>query len=237
MLAYMRAAGETPVAECLEWIEQRPQLQRRSPGLAAELLAMTGRFDEAHAALAAAEERRAEIGSEQSLGYVAQCAAVAGLEGDWAATEAAARLACELSEAQTQVSNFQLFSCERAAALIELERFDEAARCLERAEDLAPSDEREPRVKSRALWARLLAKRGETAEAERLAREAVALAEATDMPNLRGEARLALAAVLVRAGKNPRPELEQALADYERKGNLVMAGRTRALLAKASAPA
>jgi hypothetical protein len=40
-----------------------------------------------------------------------------------------------------------------------------------------------------------------------------------------------LAEVLALADKDGRAELEQALALYDRKGNLVMAGRTRARLA------
>jgi hypothetical protein len=39
-----------------------------------------------------------------------------------------------------------------------------------------------------------------------------------------------LAEVLALAGKDARPELEQALALYERKGNLVMAERVRSML-------
>jgi hypothetical protein len=46
-----------------------------------------------------------------------------------------------------------------------------------------------------------------------------------------GEALLNPAEVLGLAGKDSRAELEQALALYERKGNLVMAERTRSQLA------
>jgi hypothetical protein len=41
---------------------------------------------------------------------------------------------------------------------------------------------------------------------------------------------LGLAEVLALAGKDGRAELEQALALYERKGNLVMAERVRSTL-------
>jgi hypothetical protein len=46
---------------------------------------------------------------------------------------------------------------------------------------------------------------------------------------------LDLADVLGLAGQDPQMELEQALALYERKGNLVMAERTRSRLAKPTA--
>jgi tetratricopeptide (TPR) repeat protein len=235
-LASLQEAGETPVADCLQWHEQRPQVQRRSPGRAAVLLAMLGRFDEAHAALAAADERRAETGSA-GLGNAWMRVIVAGLEGDWAGADAAAERACEFADQQGMLTNVQVALCRRAEALIELGRLEEAARCLDRAEEVAPIYDREAFVMTRALRARLLAEGGTADDAERLAREAVAFADTTDVPDLRGEARLALAEVLARAGKDARPELERALADYERKGNLVMAERTRARLAEASAPA
>jgi hypothetical protein len=87
-----------------------------------------------------------------------------------------------------------------------------------------------PKVYSRLVHARVLACRDELDEAERLARAAVARAEETDALDLRGDALLSLAQVLALAGKDARPELEQALALYERKGNLVMAERARSRL-------
>ena len=73
----------------------------------------------------------------------------------------------------------------------------------------------------------MLARRAEHAEAERLARDAVALSDETDQLDTQGDAYADLAEVLVLAD---RPEetaeaLEQALARYERKEDLVKAGR------------
>jgi alkanesulfonate monooxygenase SsuD/methylene tetrahydromethanopterin reductase-like flavin-dependent oxidoreductase (luciferase family) len=75
----------------------------------------------------------------------------------------------------------------------------------------------------------VLARRGEHGEAEWIAREAVAISGDTDWLDAQGDAYADLAEALSLAG---RPEeaaeaLEQALARYERKGNVVMAGRTR----------
>ena len=83
----------------------------------------------------------------------------------------------------------------------------------------------------------MLARRGELEEGERLAREAVALAAETDMLNMHADALVDLAEVLALAGGRTPAELEQALALYERKGNLVMAERTRSRLAELAAPA
>jgi Flp pilus assembly protein TadD len=86
---------------------------------------------------------------------------------------------------------------------------------------------------TQALWrqaqALVLSSRGEHEEAERLAREAVAIMEPTDGLNSQGEALEDLASVLDVAGRTDEAAtaLEQALDRYERKCNLVMADRIR----------
>ena len=79
----------------------------------------------------------------------------------------------------------------------------------------------------RQVRAQVLARRGEHAEAERLAREAVAIGERTDDIEALAGACRDLGEVLVLAGrpKDAATALEQAAALYERKGNVVMAER------------
>ena len=79
----------------------------------------------------------------------------------------------------------------------------------------------------RQIRARVLARRGDHATAEELGREAVVLAEATDMLNYHANALADLGEIYVAAGRagRGRSHLEQALALYERKGNLVAADR------------
>jgi tetratricopeptide (TPR) repeat protein len=84
----------------------------------------------------------------------------------------------------------------------------------------------------RQVRAKVLARRSEHDEAERRAREAVAVGEDTDWLDGQGDAHADLAEVLALAD---RPQeavgaLEQALARYERKENIVMAERVRARL-------
>ena len=85
--------------------------------------------------------------------------------------------------------------------------------------------------------AKVLARRGEHAEAERLAREAVAIGDGTDMLNPQGDANADLAEVLLRGGKTHEAAaaLTQALDRYERKGNVAMARRAGDWLAAAAA--
>jgi len=84
----------------------------------------------------------------------------------------------------------------------------------------------------RQVRAKVLARRGELETAERLAREAVELAETTDSLNWRGDARRDLAEVLRLAGRTQEAAdaARSALSLYEQKGNVVMAGRARAVL-------
>jgi siroheme synthase len=79
-----------------------------------------------------------------------------------------------------------------------------------------------------------LARSGELEEGERLGREAVAIASATDVLQLRAQALADLAEVLRLAGR-PRESaaaLEEAIRLCEEKGNVVMARQLRRLLAE-----
>ena len=138
--------------------------------------------------------------------------------------------------ASGELANFMWFCCNLAQALLGLGRDDEAEQWLERGRETAPSEEPLPQILWRQVRGKVLARRGELQEGERLAREAVALAGETDMLNAHADSLIDLAEVLVLAGRDPRAELDCALALYERKGNLVMAERTRSRLAELAAP-
>ncbi len=91
-------------------------------------------------------------------------------------------------------------------------------------------------VLHRLTSARLAAGAGRLAEAEELARAAVAILDGTDLLDLHGDALLDLADVLRLAGREQeaRETAEAALDLYLRKGNEVAAERARALLARAA---
>ena len=160
---------------------------------------------------------------------------VAMLEGDPARAEAAPRETRERAEATAELDNIMWFCCNLAQALLELGRDDEAEQWLEHGHETSPSGEPLPQMLWRQVRVKLLARRGELEEGERLAREAVALAEETDMLNAHADALIDLAEVLALAGQDARAELDRALALYERKGNLVMAERTRSRVAELTA--
>jgi tetratricopeptide (TPR) repeat protein len=179
----------------------------------------------------------AELGAVRFQTYLAlRRFEVAMLEGDATRAEVAAREACETTEAAAELGNFMWFCCNLAQALLGLRRDDEAEQWLERGRETAPSEEPLPQMLWRQVLGKVLARRGELEEGERLAREAVALAAETDMLNAHADTLLDLAEVLTLAGQHARAELEQALALYERKGNLVMAERAKSRLAELTAP-
>jgi len=90
-------------------------------------------------------------------------------------------------------------------------------------------------VFSQVLWrsgrAKICARRGELEEAEALARDAVALAEKTDLLNTQGDTLADLAEVLALAGRPAEAAavLQQAAKVFEHKGNLASLARVRAL--------
>ena len=97
-------------------------------------------------------------------------------------------------------------------------------------------------VFTQALWrqvqALVHAHRGRHAEAEALAREAVAVLEPTDALNMQGDALYDLGDVLATAGHQEAASsaFQQALARYERKQIIPLARRTRERLAALQAP-
>jgi tetratricopeptide (TPR) repeat protein len=114
-------------------------------------------------------------------------------------------------------------ACQLAQALYALGRLDEAEAWTVRGTELGASDDLMTQILWRQVQAKVLARRGEHSEAERLGREAVAIADETDALNGRANAYLDLAEVLELAGKAREAEvaLEEALSLSKRKGNVV----------------
>jgi tetratricopeptide (TPR) repeat protein len=156
------------------------------------------------------------------------------LAGDAAAAESAVRRACQLLERLGDTAFRSTAAGQLAASLYALGRLDEAERWTQTAEELASGDDVTANMLWRPVRAKLLARGGQHADAARLAREAVGLGEETDMLNWHANALTDLAEVYVLAGRpeDGRAQLEQALALFERKGNLVSAANARSALAE-----
>jgi DNA-binding SARP family transcriptional activator len=161
----------------------------------AGLLALGGRFDEARELV----EQDKEFFRDRGLRLVAARAAevyafVHLAAGDAAAAELELRTAFEtVSDLGEQAA--PTFAAMLARALAAQGRNDEAYAFSVESERTAGADDLTTQVQWRGPRALVLARRGETAEAERLAREAVALAAQTDFVALQATALEDLAAV------------------------------------------
>jgi class 3 adenylate cyclase/tetratricopeptide (TPR) repeat protein len=111
---------------------------------------------------------------------------------------------------------------------------DEAERLTVTCERLAAPDQADAQVKWRSIRAIALARRGEAAEAERLAREAVHLVGRTDQLDSRAEAHRDLAEVLLLGGRGGEAtsQLERAIRLYREKGSEVGERGAQRLLAR-----
>jgi ATP/maltotriose-dependent transcriptional regulator MalT len=115
----------------------------------------------------------------------------------------------------------------RAEAVWRQGRADEALALSQEAERLASPEDVSAQVQWRGPRAKALAAHGEHEAAERLAREAVAIAATTDFLNLHAGALLDLAEAVPAEARSART---RALALLRRKGNRVAAAEVERLL-------
>jgi class 3 adenylate cyclase/tetratricopeptide (TPR) repeat protein len=241
-LVGIRAAGRffgtTPAPELLAWLdEHEPQAGRDHflRAYRAGALAMLGRFDEARAILAETRAELAERGGGILLANIlaGESVWVELWAGDPAAAAEFGAEGCRLYEELGQQRFLSLAGGNMAQAFYALDRLDEADAWAGRAAELSASDDPWKAKRWRQVRAKVLARRGQHAEAERLAREAVAGSDETDSLDAQGDAYADLGEVLLLGGKSDEAAaaLEQALERYERKGNVVPAQRVQARLA------
>ncbi len=227
--------GPTSVESALQRLEQKdvPQDHPLIMSPRAQLEAMRGRVDEARLLHAQAVARWDELVGHDVPGLWGALFRIEKVSGDDVAAERALRRACELLEQSGERPYRSTLTGELGRVLCALGRYDEAEQCSRLSEELGADDD----VNAQMLWrqarARALAHRGEEAQAPRLARQALALAEQTDDLNGHGDALMDLAEVLELAGEGrdaATASLRRAQAIYLRKGNLAMAGRAQARL-------
>ena len=237
--ASCRFWGTTPVSGLLSWLDENEPREGRDywfRAYRAGALAMLGRFDEARAILNETRAQLAERGGGIHLAMATgmDSVDVELLAGDPAAAAELGAEGCRLFEELGDKSIFSTAAGKLAQALCALDRLEEADAWAGRAAELGASDDALTQMLWRQVRAKVLARRGQHAEAERLAREAVAVCEKTDQLDAQGDVYADQAEVLSLAG---RPEeagaaLEHALSCYERKGNLVSTQRTQTRLAE-----
>ena len=237
--ASARFFGTTPVSEMLAWMDEAEARGAPPFGLRAHragALAMLGRFDEARAILVQVRAELADRGGGIPLAMVTggDSVDVELLAGDPAAAVELGEAGCRLLDDLGEQSLLSTEAGQLAQALYAVDRLEEADAWAGRAAELGASDDAITQMLWRQVRAKVLARRGENVEAERLAREAVAVCDETDMLDAQGDVYADLSEVLLLAGKTDEAAavLEQAVERYERKGNLVSAQRAQARLAE-----
>ena len=199
--------GTTPVEECLRWLDANPELERRSVLPRRDgLLAQLGRFEEAHELLAASADARRGA----RIGVGVDRARPFG-SSTWRCSRGRRPLPRRPLARHTSATTRPPTSRSLMRAVLRSRPRPARARTRRRgrrvggARSRAVAEHRASlrRCLSRQVEARVLARRGEHVEAERLAREAVALGDETDMLNAQGDAYADLAEVLRLARQDP----------------------------------
>ncbi len=225
--------GPRPADEVLRALDallrdsSRPWLQMYR----AHVLAMLDRPDEARPTPRQLCELIRDYGTGPAEGMAA---AIAALEGDHETAARYLRLTCDTLEAHGERGYLSTFAPLLGRELCALGRYDEAEPLARLGRALGAERDVGTQMVWRQVQALVDAHRGEFGVAEALAREAVALSEQTDSLIDQADALCDLAEVLRAGGKDAEAagSLAQALDRYERKMDLPMARRVRALLAE-----
>ena len=204
-----RFFGTTPVSELLAWLDENEPRAGRDHFLRAY---RAGRWRCSVASTRRARsspKQRAELAERGGGVLLANITAFESVwvelwAGDPAAAAEFGAEGCRLHEELGEQSFLSSAAGNLAQALYALDRLDEADAWAGRAAELGASDDAWNEMLWRQVRAKVLARRGEHAEAERLAREAVAIGEETDMLDAQGDAYADLAEVLLLGGKRRR---------------------------------
>ena len=191
---------------------------------------LAGRFDVARSFFAASASTFDELGLGLNTVTSHHEAVVEMLAGNHSFAAQHLRATYDALEAMGERSFRSTTAAFLAQATFALGRFAEAEWATKMSEELAQSDDLLTQILWRGVRAKLLATRGQVDAAEVVAREAVALAERTDLVNFHADALVDLAVVL--QASEHRAEIPAILAEalrmYDAKRNTV--GASRALM-------
>jgi predicted ATPase len=233
--------GPTPAAEGIRRCEAIRAEVRESLESEAAILrslaclnAIAGRFATARELIAMSNATYADLGLTLYVASSEHEAVVELLAGNPAAAERSARAAYRALEEMGERAFRSTMAASLAVVILELGRDEEAEDFAKLSAQLAASGDLVTQVRWRRVRARVLARRGEIRAAEELAREALAIAEATDFVNDQADALVDLSHVLEASGRcdDAAAAASGALRLYELKGNVVAAAATRLRLGK-----
>jgi len=189
----------------------------------AVLLAMRGEFEDARAQWARAQAFWDAVGMAYHRALRAiDASTIELLAGDAEAAERELRTGYDMLAEIGDIHVRPTLAAYLAAVLVEAGNLVDAEAMASYAESHSLEDDIVTQVMWRVARAQIQAHGDEAAEADRLAREAVELAEPTDFLDLQATALLALARVLQAAGSPDAAGVAAAAREvYERKGNIV----------------
>ena len=211
--------GAVPVADALL---KCSDLLERSPDRAAEaavtsvlggLRGLEGSYDDGRMLLAHARSLYEQVGNQSALltTWSSLFTDVESIAGNHAAAEAEARSSVEALRATGGPAYASTRAVQLADLLLDRGHTDAAEPWVDLAEEEALASDVLVQFWWRTARARVLARRGDLAEAEEMARDAVAISSLTDASCHRARAHFALAEILALAAK-PTPARAEAAA-------------------------
>lgn len=232
-----RASGRClDVVRVLRITSWAPHVEAHALRHQAVLEALRERADAARKMLASARKTFTDLGHRLGLLETAMYAGLVELlDGNPAAAEEPLRRARDGFEALGARTSAARATALLARTLLDLDRVAEAG---ELADPLLAGEDLKAKIGLLGVAAEVLARRGSIAEAEGLARGAVALAEATDALVDHADARLALAHVLDASGRRNDCEVELARARdlYAAKGATARVAQALGAAGRAETP-
>jgi tetratricopeptide (TPR) repeat protein len=227
------AEGLSRAEDLLESVRGQKALEVAAIRPVAGFYAMQGRFDEGRELLARARAIHEELANPLDFHTLGGFWAgpLEMLAGEPASAEDELRSACEFFLERGEQGLLSTLAAFLAQALYAQGRFDEASRWVDVSREAATSDDYDAQAQWRLVEAKLLAQRNEYDEAEAVAREGIEVINRSDELDNQAHVQLALVEVLRLAGRYEDAilALDDAIARFEQKGNIVMTERSRAL--------
>lgn len=219
----------TAIAQCeallAEGVRFR-QVEAKIMCILAQLKAMNGELNAARALYRDARAKLRDLGKGVFLASTGLAVARVELLGtELAAAEAEVRADYEFLLARGETYVRSTMAALLARIVRDQGRDDEALALSRAAEEAAAADDVESQVLWRAIRAPIIARAGDFAHAEELARGALELVRTSESPSLQAEALTELASVLNLAGKvdEAREAIAEATSLYVAKGDIVSA--------------
>lgn len=213
-------------------VSDLPLLQAEVLAASAPLEAMLGRVGEAGELIGRSHEAAGKLNAWIWIGSFWD-AFILLWQGDPVAAEGVLLPAYEALKQMGEKSHFSSISHALSHALYDQGRYAEAEELTYECEEVSRPNDVHSQISWRSIRSKAFARRGEHRAAERLAREAVAFAGASDFLLAHAEALTDLSEVLELQNKrsDAGEALQKALDLHELKGNVLGATLTRARLA------